>query len=80
MEIQLSSVRGEESDGVNSLIAARVKISGMLHKVAAGSGVPAMGYEAGMSKGGSSLESEKSFMASSTINWTGGDTDFQVRS
>jgi len=87
-------VQGEESDGINNLIAARIKLSGMLHTlssapassdsaVTAASVVPGSpGASAGISaeRGLSSSDRGRFFMASSSVNWNGGDTDFQVPS
>ena len=80
MEVQLSNTRDEESDGASSLIAARVKISAMMHTVEASQDGPQVSYGIGGKRGKESLGSDKFFAGSSTINWTGGDTDFQVPS
>ena len=103
---QLSVVQGSESDNLSNLIAARIKISGMLHSAAATSSAVApsrpstpssksksfsfgfneeddtgnacAAYSAGAKFGSAIGSSERTTMASSTVNWNGGDTDFQV--
>ncbi len=88
MEVQLSVVHTGESDGVSNLIAARIKISGMLHSLAGPSSTSVSkgeeagngGLGAGFERGSSASESDRFFLASSSINWKGGDTDFQVPS
>ena len=98
-------VQGEESDNLSNLIAARIRISGMLHSAAAtpsrpstpvlasskkkfsfesnGDGGPlndaCVAYSAGAKFGSAAGAAEKAGLASSTVNWNGGDTDFQVR-
>ncbi len=57
----------------------------MLHSLAGdgglgggGGGDQSSGYSAGFEKGSNSTEADRFFMASSSVNWRGGDTDFQV--
>ena len=114
MEVQMSSLSSEETDGFNNLIAARIRISGMLHANAIAStanlasataapsasasnsplglpGTAAAGFGGGGGDGGlrgaqgigfehgsNEREREAFTMASSAVNWNGGDTDFQV--
>ena len=78
MEVQLSTVHSEESDGISNLIEARIKISGMLHSLA--TATPKTSYEAGMIGNNSVTEKESFSMASSSVNWKGGSTDLQVKS
>ena len=94
MEVQLSVVHSGESDGVSNLIAARIRISGMLHSLAGpretssssssggggggGSSGGDSGFGAGFQTGSAASETDRVFLASSSVNWKGGDTDFQV--
>ena len=77
MEVQLSTVQSSDSDGVANLISARIKISGMLHSLA---NAPKASYGLNTQRGANVSESDKFFMASSSINWNGGDTGLQVPS
>ena len=100
-------MQGEESDNLSNLIAARIRISGMLHSAAATPSRPStpvlasskkkfsfglesnsdegplndacVAYSAGAKFGSAAGAAEKAGLASSTVNWNGGDTDFQVK-
>jgi hypothetical protein len=83
MEVQMSAITGEESDDINNLISARIKISGMLHSLsnaAAAAEKSKPNISAGFEHGQTTKESESFNVASSSINWNGGETSLQVPS
>ncbi|TRY63467.1 hypothetical protein TCAL_11839 [Tigriopus californicus] len=80
MEVQISCLQSGESDGINNLIAARLKISGMLHSLGTATPGPKSSLNFGMEKGMAQMASESMSMSSSSVNWNGGDTNYQMPS